>query len=186
MRAFEELKKAGKIRLGGVSTEDFAYIQHFNREGKLDVVELDYSLLNRKVEKEVLPYLHKQGIGVVVRGPLRMGLLTGKFNSQSTFSEGDIRHNWPNEPWFKESLEKVERLRPLTETNQAAEAANLGQLALRFVLSHEAVSVAIPGAKTPQQVEQNVAASVRPLLSDKERRKIEEVTGTLASSSSGS
>ncbi|HEX2909905.1 MAG TPA: aldo/keto reductase [Chloroflexia bacterium] len=186
MRAFEELKKAGKIRLAGVSTEDFAYIQHFNREGTLDVVELDYSLLNRKVEKEVLPYLKERGIGVVVRGPLRMGLLTGKFNSQSTFPEGDIRQNWPKEAWFKESLAKVERLRPLTENNQAG-LASLGQLALRFVLTHEAVSVAIPGAKTPQQVEENVAASIRPLLSEDEQRKIEEVTGTLAgSSNSGS
>lgn len=172
MRAFEELKKAGKIRLAGVSTEDFAYIKHFNREGKLDVVELDYSLLNRKAEKEVLPYLHQQGIGVVVRGPLRMGLLTGKFNAQSTFPEGDIRHNWSNESWFTESLEKVEQLRSLTQNNPAG-AISLTQLALRFVLFHQAVSVAIPGAKTSEQVEQNVTASVRPLLTEEEQRKIE-------------
>jgi myo-inositol catabolism protein IolS len=56
------------------------------------------------------------------------------------------------------------------------EYRTLGQLALRFVLDHPAVSVAIPGAKTPKQVEQIAAASSRPLLSNKERLLIDEVT----------
>jgi aryl-alcohol dehydrogenase-like predicted oxidoreductase len=100
-----------------------------------------------------------------------MGLLTGKFSRETTFPDGDIRQNRPNEQWFQESLRQVEGLRPL-----GGPSRSLGQLALRFVLSHPAVSVAIPGAKTPQQVEQNVAASRRPLLSDQERSLIDEVT----------
>jgi myo-inositol catabolism protein IolS len=107
---------------------------------------------------------------VVVRGPLKMGLLTGKFSADSTFPEGDIRHNWPTEKWFQDSLAQVDRLRPLERDD-----GTLGQLALRFVLNHPAVSVAIPGAKTPKQVEQNVAASRRPLLSPEERHLIDEV-----------
>lgn len=176
MRAFEDLKAAGKVRVTGVSTEDFNYIKHFNREGNLDVVQLDYSILSRSTEKEVLPYLKKNGIGVVVRGPLKMGLLTGKFNRQSTFADSDIRKNWPNEDWFKESLTKVDQLRPITEGMGGSD--NLAQLALRFVLANDAVSVAIPGAKTPAQVEQNASASVRPLLTDAERQSIENLTGT--------
>lgn len=179
MRGFDDLKAAGKIRLGGVSTEDFSYIKHFNRESKLDVVQLDYSILNRSVEKEVLPYLKENGIGVVVRGPLRMGILTGKFNPETTFTPKDVRRNWPGEPWFKESLAKVDRLKTLTQGGQAG-AENLGQLALRFVLANDAVSVAIPGAKTPEQVEENARASTRPLLTETERQAIEELTGPLA------
>jgi aryl-alcohol dehydrogenase-like predicted oxidoreductase len=100
-----------------------------------------------------------------------MGLLTGKFSTESTFPEGDIRQNWPKEQWFQESLRHVDGLRPLEGPEQT-----LGQLALRFVLSHAAISVAIPGAKTPEQVEQNAGASRRPLLKEEECRLIDQVT----------
>jgi aryl-alcohol dehydrogenase-like predicted oxidoreductase len=174
IRAFEQLKKDGKVRAVGVSTENFNYIKHFNRDGGLDAVQLDYSILNRSTEKEVLPYLQQNGIGVVVRGPLRMGVLTGKFTSETTFPEGDVRKNWPKEQWYKDSLEKVERLRPLEKESQT-----LGQASLRFVLTHPAVSVAIPGAKTPAQVAENAGASVRPLLSKEELELIEQVSPAL-------
>jgi aryl-alcohol dehydrogenase-like predicted oxidoreductase len=99
-----------------------------------------------------------------------MGILTGKFSEDTTFPEGDIRRSWPAERWFKDNLEKVERLRSLED------GKTLGQLALRYVLNHPAVSVAIPGAKTPAQVEANAAASLRPLLSEEDLRLIREVS----------
>ncbi len=97
-----------------------------------------------------------------------MGLLTGKFSEDTTFPEGDIRRSWPEERWFKDSLGKVERLRPLED------GRTLGQITLRYVLNHPAVSVAIPGAKTPAQVEANAAASTWPLLSEEDLRVIRE------------
>ncbi len=168
IEAFARLKRDGKVRAVGVSTNDLDYIKHFDRGGGLDVVQLDYSILNREPKGEVLPYLEERGIGVVVRGPLRMGILTGKFSEDTTFPEEDIRRSWPEERWFRNSLEKVEGLRALED------GRTLGQLALRFVLNHPAVSVAIPGAKTPAQVEANAAASVRPLLSEEDLRVIRE------------
>jgi myo-inositol catabolism protein IolS len=170
IEAFERLKRDGKVRAAGVSTNDLDHIEHFNRDGGLDVVQLDYSILNREPEREILPYLQEHRIGAVVRGPLRMGILTGKFSEDTTFPEGDIRRNWPAERWFKDNLEKVERLRSLED------GKTLGQLALRYVLNHPAVSVAIPGAKTLAQVEANAAASVRPLLSEEDLRLIREVS----------
>ncbi len=174
LTAFAQLKQEGRMRAVGVSTDSFDYIKHFNRDGGLDVVQLDYSILNRNAEKEILPYCQEHGIGVVVRGPLRMGILTGKFSPETSFPEGDIRKGWPQEEWFRESLERVGRLRHLEGNSQT-----LGQLALRFVLDHPAVSVAIPGAKTPEQVEANVAASVRPLLSIEARQHIDAVAPTV-------
>jgi len=170
LAAFAQLKQEGRVRAVGVSTDSFDYIKHFNQGGGLDVVQLDYSILNRNAEKEILPYCQEHGIGVVVRGPLRMGILTGKFTSETSFPKGDIRKDWPQEDWFRESLEKVERLRDLE-----ADGRTLGQLALRFVLDHPAVSVAIPGAKTTEQVEANVAASGRPLLPSESRHHIDDV-----------
>jgi myo-inositol catabolism protein IolS len=170
MQAFEHLKRDGKVRVVGVSTDDFAYIKHFNRDGGIDVVQVEYSILNRKAEHEILPYLQQHDIGAVIRGPLQKGLLTGKFTLDSQFPAGDIRQDWPGQAWYRESLEIVDHLRALERPDQT-----LGQLALRFVLNHPAVSVAIPGAKTPAQVEINAAASVRPLLTEAEVQRINEV-----------
>ncbi|MFC4427079.1 aldo/keto reductase [Deinococcus navajonensis] len=171
LSAFGQLKREGRVRAVGVSTDDFDYIQYFDRGGVLDVVQLDYSLLNRKAEQQILPYCLERNIGVVVRGPLRMGMLTGKFTRQTRFPEGDVRHGWPQEDWYGAQLEQVEQLMTLT-----SQARSMGQLALRFVLNHPAVSVAIPGGKTPEQVEQNVMASNRPLLTEEDLRLIESVT----------
>jgi myo-inositol catabolism protein IolS len=170
LSAYERLKKDGKVRAVGVSTDDFNYLKSFNRDGAIDVLQVDYSLLNRNAEKEILPYCQEKELGVVVRGPLKMGLLTGKFTKNQAFPDGDIRKNWPNETWFQEGLDKVERLRFLEQ-----EDLTLGQAALQFVLSHPAVSVAIPGGKTASQVGQNVKASVRPLLTDSKLAQINEV-----------
>lgn len=169
-RAFEMLKRDGKIRAAGVSTDDLAYVKHFNQNEGIDVVQLDYSILNRTPEQNILPYAQEHRLGVVVRGPLRMGLLTGKFTPQTRFPEGDIRRDWPQQPSFQENLETVERLRALERDDQS-----MGQLALRYVLSHPAVSVAIAGAKTPAQVAENAAASKRPLLTAAELGLIKEV-----------
>ena len=68
-----------------------------------------------------------------------MGILTGKFTNKTIFPDGDLRKDWPNEIWFQEDLQTVEKLRLLSNKNQT-----LGQLALRYVLSHPAVSVVIP------------------------------------------
>ncbi|WP_027481361.1 aldo/keto reductase [Deinococcus pimensis] len=176
LTAFARLKTEGRVRATGVSTDDPEYVRRFDRDGTLDVVQLDYSLLNRAAERHILPSCQERGIGVVVRGPLRMGMLTGKFTAGTTFTEGDVRHGWPREAWFREQLDVVDRLRPL-----ASEDRGLGELALRFVLDHPAVSVAIPGGKTPEQVEQNVRASTRPLLTEEERHVIEEATRSVPS-----
>lgn len=170
MQAFEHLKRDGKVRMTGVSTDDFDYIKHFNRDGDLDVVQVEYSILNRKAEHQILPYLQQHNIGAVIRGPLQKGLLTGKFTVDARFPEGDIRQDWPNQPWYRDSLAIVDNLRSSERPDQT-----LGQLALRFVLSHPAVSVTIPGAKTEAQVEANAAASVRPLLTDAELQQINAV-----------
>lgn len=171
LTAFAQLKQQGRVRAVGVSTDDPEYVRAFDQDGALDVVQLDYSLLNRAAEQHLLPYCQERGIGVVVRGPLRMGMLTGKFTRDTTFPEGDVRHGWPREAWYREQLAKTEQLRPLTSADRS-----MGQLALQFVLNHPAVSVAIPGGKTPAQIEQNVAASTRPLLTEADRAVIEGVT----------
>jgi aryl-alcohol dehydrogenase-like predicted oxidoreductase len=165
-----QLKAEGKIRAAGLSTDDITYIKHFDSGGGLDVVQVEYSVLNRRAETEILPYLADHGIAAVLRGPLQKGLLTGKFTSDSTFPDEDVRADWPEQPWYRRDLERVERLRELERPD-----ATVGQLALRFVLDHPVVSSAIPGAKTPEQVDANVAASDLAPLSAEQRQQIEAI-----------
>lgn len=170
LEAFGALKRAGRARAVGVSTDSIDHLRHFDSNSVIDAVQFDYSILNRKPEADVLPYAQERGLGVVIRGPLFKGLLTGKFRAESTFAPGDIRHGWPDEPWYADSVAKVDDLRTLVRDEQTP-----GQVALRFVLGHPAVSVAIPGAKYPQQVAENAAASRRPLLSPEDLREIDDI-----------
>ncbi|TFG48834.1 MAG: aldo/keto reductase, partial [Anaerolineales bacterium] len=111
---------------------------------------------------EIFPYCLDNDIGVIVRGPLAMGILAGKFNEDTQFPEGDFRRNWLKNPEehqiFLEDLSKVEQLQEI------AGEQSLAQLALQFVLAHPAVTTVIPGAKTVQQLEQNVAVGHLPPL----------------------
>lgn len=169
LMAFDHLKTIGKVRAVGVSTDGIDHLRHFNRDGHIDAVQVDYSILNRNAEKEILPYAAEHGLGCVVRGPLHKGMLSGKFSADMSFPAGDLRERWPGEPWYPAALEKVAKLREI------AGARALSQVALQFVLAEPAISVAIPGAKDAAQVEQNAAASFRPLLGDEELAAIKAV-----------
>jgi aryl-alcohol dehydrogenase-like predicted oxidoreductase len=159
--AFDRLKREGKARATGVSTDDVAHLRHFDRDGGCDVVQFDLSILNRDAERELLPYARERGIGTVVRGPLHKGLLSGKFDEATRWPEGDVRHGWPDEPWYRDALGTVARLRPLERDDRP-----LSQVALAWVLAQDGVDVAIPGAKTPAQVEANARAADAGLSAD--------------------
>jgi myo-inositol catabolism protein IolS len=162
LETFEALQQEGKIRYFGVSTDDLAYVQEFNKRGTCGTVQLAYSILNRTAERELLPYCRRQNLGVIVRGPLAQGKLSGRMTAQTTFHAEDERQDWvtlEGLPRFLDDLARVERLRPI--------ARDLGltmvQLALAYVLAHDGVSVAIPGFKTRQQVRENLGATEKPL-----------------------
>ncbi len=163
LEGFQLLQRAGKVRSYGVSSSHFDFIKKFNANSGTAALQIDYSILNRTAEAEIFPYCLENDIGVIVRGPLAMGILTGKFNQDSRFPEGDFRRNWHENPEemgiFLDDLKKVEQLRELVGD------LSLAQLALKFVLAHPAVTTVIPGAKTVQQLEQNVAVGHLPALS---------------------
>lgn len=163
IEGFQRLQLDGTIGAYGLSSSRFEFIKAFNEDGGLSALQIDYSILNRTAEKEIFPYCMENDIGVIVRGPLAMGILTGKFNKDSKFPDGDFRRNWHENPEeksvFMDDLGKVEQLRDVVGEQ------SLAQLALQFVLSHPAVTTVIPGAKTVQQLEQNVAIGHMPPLS---------------------
>jgi len=173
IEGFQRLQASGKIGAYGLSSSNFEFIKEFNADGGLSALQIDYSILNRTAEKEIFPYCLENDIGVIVRGPLAMGILTGKFDEGSQFPEGDFRQRWMKVPEeyqiFLEDLKKVEGLRDVVEDQ------SLAQMALQFVLSHPAVTTVIPGAKTVQQLEQNVAVGHLPPLSREVLDKIDAI-----------
>ncbi|MEO1134271.1 MAG: aldo/keto reductase, partial [Cyanobacteria bacterium J06639_1] len=93
LEAFEQLKGQGTIRAYGISTDSLDVLKRFNINHTCDVVETDYSLLNRNPEKEFLPYCQEHGIAVLVRGPVHKGLLSGNYSAATTFTD-TVRSEW--------------------------------------------------------------------------------------------
>ena len=175
LEGFQRLQEQGKIRAYGVSTSDFEYLQAFNRDDGCATLQIDYSILNRTPEKQIFPYCQEHDIGVIVRGALAMGILTGKYDENTRFEEGDFRRRWHENPEEREiylrDLEKVEKLAPLAEDDRS-----LAQLALQFTIAHPAVTTTIPGAKNARQVRENVRAGQRPTLSGDILEQIDAIT----------
>jgi aryl-alcohol dehydrogenase-like predicted oxidoreductase len=178
LEGFQRLQRDGKVRAYGVSTSDFDYLKAFNADGGCAALQIDYSILHRMPENDILPYCQEQNIGVIVRGALAMGILTGKFSAETRFGEGDFRRSWHEEPdqhaVFLDDLEKVEQLRPLANGSLANDRT-LAQLALQFTLAHPAVTTVIPGAKNVRQMRDNVAAGLLPPLSAAEMAVIDAI-----------
>jgi aryl-alcohol dehydrogenase-like predicted oxidoreductase len=178
VEAFHELRRAGKIRFFGLSTDNYQHAVHFDEAaGGMDTLQLGYSMIYRGPESNALPYCQAHDIGVLTRASLGMGKLTGKMTPETTFSERDVRRVWrQGERYdkFVSDLAEVEKIRPQLASN----GRTLAQLALQFVLAHPAVSLSIPGAKRPEQVEENVRASdgAQPLTPD-DLQLIDEIFG---------
>jgi len=172
LEGFQRLERDGKVRAYGLSTSDFDYIRAFNADGKCATLQIDYSILNRTPEAGILDYCKQNRIGVIVRGALAMGLLTGKFDAKTTFPEGDFRQNWLKDPeqnaTYQRDLEKVRALGDLAKGGRT-----LAQAALQFTLEHDAVTTVIPGAKNPRQVRANLPGAP---LDATERALIDRVT----------
>jgi len=157
--AFETLQKQGKIRFYGVSTNDFDIIERFDERKQLTSVQSKYSLLNRNVEREILPYCRTRGIAFIARTPLAQGRLSGKMTKDHKFDVDDIRNNWmegPERKNFERDIDTVERLKLLAKKY----GLTMPQLAMKFVVTNPLVCTTIPGAKNRAQLEQNIAGGL--------------------------
>lgn len=174
VEGFQKLQEQGKVRAYGVSTSNFEYLKAFNADNKASTLQIDYSILNRTPEKNIFSYTMEKDVGVLIRGPLAMGILTGKFSKDTEFDEDDFRRRWvENEDeyqTFLNDLEKVEKLRPLTD------GRSMAQLAIQFVIQHPAVTLAIPGAKRISQLKENVKAALMPEITEEEMALIDSIT----------
>lgn len=158
--ALNALKAAGKIRYYGISVGPCAHGPWVIRNTKADTIQVVYNMLEREPEAELLPLAQAHGIGIIARVPLASGFLSGKFTTDTRFAANDHRsRTYPPEK-IRQMVDQVARLDFLTE----GKSKTLARAALQYCLSHPAVSAVIPGAKTPEQVRANAAASDGVLL----------------------
>lgn len=169
--ALQELKEAGKIKAIGVSNFSLDQIKEANQDGYVDVVEDQYSLLHRDAENEMFDYLKANNISFVPFFPLASGLLTGKYSKAVSFPENDIRHGNPDFSGerFANIVKEVNNLRPMAEKHDAT----IAQLILAWYMQNPDITVVIPGAKRPEQVQSN-AKAMQIKLSEDEYAEIDQ------------
>jgi len=171
MKAMEELYVQGKIRAIGVSNFAVRDLEEARSYlSKTDIVsnQVRYNMLQREIEEEVMPYCRKNGITIIAWSPLAQGALTGKYNVENV-PRDRIRSG--NEVFKPENMKQIERLLKILKEIAQKRKKTVAQVSLNWVISHEGV-IAIPGAKTPEQAEENAGAAGWK-LSDEELKLIE-------------
>ncbi|HEY3450469.1 MAG TPA: aldo/keto reductase [Myxococcales bacterium] len=156
MACLMDLKKQGKLRAIGVSNATPAQMEEYRAAGVLDVCQPRYSMLDRAIEKDVLPYCQQKGIATFVYSPLEQGLLTGAIGMERTLSEDEYRNVIP---WFRPDnrrrvLELLAAWKDLTEKYRCT----LGQLVIAWTVAQPGVTVALCGARKAANAVENAKA----------------------------
>ncbi|MBN2088527.1 aldo/keto reductase [candidate division KSB1 bacterium] len=149
------LKNSGKIRYLGVSNFDISLMERCQKIHPIDTLQPPYNLIRRTIESEILPYCQEKRIGVLAYSPLESGLLSGKFDI-TRLAADDWRRKGANfrEPLFSHALNFIKKLQSIADKYEKT----VGQLAIRWVLSNQVVTSAIVGARTKNQVRENLGA----------------------------
>ncbi len=156
MEALKRFQKEGKIRHIGVSNFSEAQLAEAIASGSLFSLQTHYSLLERSPEKSLLPLCREQNICVLSYGPLGAGMLTGKYAERPSFSRGDARSFFYR--FFKpQHWPQVRRLVDGLMTIAEARGVKPGTIAISWVLAQDDVTSALVGARSPEQVLENIS-----------------------------
>jgi aryl-alcohol dehydrogenase-like predicted oxidoreductase len=170
--AMAQLQKEGKVRWIGVSNFNVEEMRQAQAIAPITSLQPPYSLVRRELEQDILTYCRSEGLGVIVYSPMASGLLTGAMTRTrvanlpaSDWRSRDVEFH---EPRFSKNLALVERLREVGQRH----GRPLGQVAIAWTLHNPAVTGAIVGARSAEQVEKNVGAAELN-LTDEEIAEIE-------------
>ena len=168
----DEIVKKGKVANYGVSVHKISDAMEAIKNPNVKSIQLVFNIFRQKPTEIFFNEAKKKNIAVIVRGPLASGLLTGEINRDTKFAENDHRnYNIKGEAFdigdtfsgvnFEKGIEAVEQLKKIVPDN-----FSLSTLALKWILSHDAVSVVIPGAINKLQVKINAGTSDLDDISD--------------------
>ena len=161
-KTVEKLKKDGTIRYFGLSLNRWEPENGIKaiRTGLVDAVQVIYSIFDQSPEDKLFPLCKEMNIGVIVRVALDEGSLGGKMTKDTTFPKDDWRSGYFNPKNLAETMKRVDKLKAILPAGMS-----LPEMALRFVLSHPAVSTTIVGMRKLAHVRENIAISDKGPLS---------------------
>lgn len=154
MEGIRKLKEQGKIRHFGASINDYqpANAIKLIETGLVDTVQVIYNIFEQSPEDELLAACQKHNVGVIVRVALDEGGLTGTIRPDTKFADGDFREGYFKGDRKQEVFDRVNRI----AEDLGITTEQMAETALRYVLSHSAVSTVIPGMRTVRNVERNM------------------------------
>jgi aryl-alcohol dehydrogenase-like predicted oxidoreductase len=156
MGALLELKKEGMIRAIGVSNASIEQIKEYEELGKLDSAQERYSMLDRGLEQDRLPYCREHGISLLAYSPLALGLLTGRIGPEREFEGDDLRKN--NKRFSVENRRKVAALLAEFAPVAAVHNATSAQIVIAWTLAQPGMTFVLCGARKPQHASENAKA----------------------------
>ena len=178
LSTLNDMVRSGKVRTIGLCNMSAwqimkgLAISEKNHWARFESVQAYYTVAGRDLEREVVPLIQDQQLGLMVWSPLAGGLLSGKFSPDGKGPEGARRASFDFPVVDKARASKVvDAMRPIAERHQASVA----QVALAWLLSRPQVSTVIIGAKTPEQLTDNLAASALELTAE-DSQALEEVS----------
>ncbi len=179
----DQFKKEGKIKHYGVSVERIDEAMKALDYDGVEAIEIIFNMFRLRPQEQFFVKAKERNVGVIVRVPLASGLLTGKYKKETAFGPNDHRtFNRNGESFDKgETFSGVDYalgLKAVEELKKIFNTENLAPIALRWILMFDAVSTIIPGASRPEQVRDNVNASLLPPLTKKEMEDVERVYNT--------
>lgn len=163
-RAIEDLKKAGKVRYFGISINDHQPDSALEacRSGLIDTVQVIYNIYDQSPETNLFPLTQELNIGVLARVPLDEGALTGSITPDTQFDDQEFRAFYFRGDRKQEVARRFDALK--ADLEAAGSTEPVAETALRFCLTHPAVSTVIPGMRRVRNVENNLALSERGAL----------------------
>lgn len=152
----EKLKKDGWIRYFGLSLNRWQPENGIKalRTGLVDAVQVIYNIFDQAPEDELFPVCQELNIGVIARVPLDEGSLGGKMTLETRFPKDDWRSGYFGPENLANTVKRVDKLKEILPSGMT-----LPEMALRFILSHPAVSTTIAGMRKAENVRQNIATS---------------------------
>jgi len=158
---FGELKallEEGKVRYIGVSNFDRELIERVRSIMPVISDQMQYSLFDRAIEKELVPFCKAEGMSILAYGPLGGGILTGKYKAPPVFPKGDVRsffYKFYREPFWSKARGLVSVLEEIAKKRKIP----VSQVAINWVLSREEIASCIVGCRTTEQLAQNIGTA---------------------------
>ncbi len=169
MEVLKELQQQGKIRAIGMSNHTVELMKRADSVISLVATQSPYSMVYRKIEKDIIPYCMEENVGILAYSPLQRGLLTGKITSDHEFKGDDHRadNKFFKEPNRSRTNAFLDQIKPIAEER----GVTLAQLVINWTVQREGITAALVGARNAKQAEEN-AKSMSFQLSEEEIKTI--------------